>query len=26
VVEEDSARYGVSLIEIVATSRDDRAA
>jgi flagellar motor switch protein FliN/FliY len=26
VVDEDSARYGVSLIEIVASSRDDRAA
>lgn len=26
VVDEDSARYGVSLIEIVAASRDDRAA
>jgi len=26
VVDEDSARYGVSLTEIVASSRDDRAA
>lgn len=26
VVDEESARYGVSLIEIVASSRDDRAA
>ena len=26
VVDEDSARYGVSLIEIVAASRNDRAA
>ncbi len=26
VVDEENARYGVSLIEIVASSRDDRAA
>ena len=26
LVDEDSARYGVSLLEIVASSRDDRAA